>query len=145
MPDLARWLKPDGVHSAMLVDVVPSHGSVVGMGARAEANIEAPAAWNTPADRPATVQHTATKCLVTVLEVLAPSLIAVWYQARRCRVNSRRLWRCTFPGVVTCGHVAPTLPFSFVRTMDDSHGSGGGRALVPRESSRVGVQYDSTK
>ena len=77
MPDLTVRLTADDVVPGAAVDIVPSHGSVASMATHtAVGTIESQADWATPDGcTPRSLKATPLRCLVSVSEVLAPSLI----------------------------------------------------------------------
>jgi len=78
LPDLTTRFTPDDVAEGLAVDIVPSHGSVTVLATRAAYAIilPSPAHWVTPNGcKPPKLKATKTRCLVTVTEVLAPSLV----------------------------------------------------------------------
>jgi len=78
LPDLTTRFTPDDVAEGLAVDIVPSHGSVTVLATRAAYAIilPSPAHLVTPNGcKPPKLKATKTRCLVTVTEVLAPSLV----------------------------------------------------------------------
>ena len=121
LPDLTVRLTAAEATAGRIVDIVPSHGSVTVLATRgAVATIEAPGEWTAPDGcRPAKLKPTATRCLVKVTKVLAPSLVVPAVKCDGKPLSLSDLGEPPFLVMLPLGMIKVHVDSSHVRTTAD--------------------------